>query len=208
MSEPPSVGGALPDDLRRRLEFVIEADRLKTVLRRCWIGDRSRLENSAEHSWWLTLMAIVLAPHAAEELDLLRVLQLVVVHDLVEVDAGDTFLYDDRARRDKAERERAAADRLFAVLPEPQGAELRALWDEYEQRSTPEARFAKALDRLAPLILNHRTEGGGWADHGITAAEVRRRNPSVAEASPDLQALVELLIDDSVRRGFLPAGEP
>jgi putative hydrolase of HD superfamily len=199
--------GAIPDDLRRRLGFVIEADRLKTVIRRCWIGDKSRLENSAEHSWWLALMAIVLAPHAAEEIDLLRVLQLVVVHDLVEIDAGDTFLYDDAGREDKAERERAAADRLFALLPEGQAGELRALWEEYDARDTPEARFAKALDRLAPLILNHRTAGGGWADHGITAAQVRLRNPSVAEAAPALQDLVEFLIDDSVRQGFLPAGD-
>ena len=196
----------LPDELQRQLAFLLEADKLKTVSRRTWISDRSRLENSAEHSWWLALMAIVLAPHAAEEVDLLRVIQLVVVHDLVEIDAGDTFLYDDAAREDKAVRERAASERIFALLPSPQDVQLRELWEEYEARSTPEARFAKALDRLAPLMLNHATGGGGWADHGITAEQVRRRNPSVAAAAPALQELVEHLIEDSVAQGFLPPG--
>ena len=194
----------IDDRLRRQLEFIIEADRLKSVERRCWLTDGSRHENTAEHSWHLALMAIVLAEHAAEPVDLMRVLQMVVVHDLVEIDAGDTFLYDDEGRLTKEEREREAADRLFAVLPEPQAEQLRALWDEYSSRATPDARFAKALDRLAPLLLNHATGGGGWADHGITAEQVRLRNPSVAQASPTLQAVVEHLISDSVEQGFLP----
>lgn len=192
------------DRVREQLAFILEADRLKTVERRCWIADGSRRENSAEHSWYLALMAIVLAEHAAEPVDLLRVLQLVVVHDLVEIDAGDTFLYDDEGRATKDERERAAADRLFALLPEPQAAQLRDLWDEYAARATPEARFAKALDRLAPLMLNHTTGGGGWRDHDITAGDVRLRNPSIAEAAPELQRVVDHLIDDAVAEGFLP----
>ncbi|MGH2687129.1 MAG: HD domain-containing protein [Actinomycetota bacterium] len=194
----------IDDRVRRQIGFILEADRLKGVERRCWLTDGSRRETSAEHSWHLALMAIVLAEHAAEPVDVLRVLQLVVVHDLVEIDAGDTFLYDDAGRTTKDERERQAADRLFAMLPPPQGAQVRDLWDEYTSRSTPEARFAKALDRLAPLLLNHATHGGGWSDHGITAEQVRSRNPSVAEASPVLQEVVEHLIADSVAQGFLP----
>ena len=193
----------IDDRLARQIGFILEADRLKSVERRCWITDGTRRENSAEHSWHLVLMAIVLADHAAEPIDPLRVIELLAVHDLVEIDAGDTFLYDDEARTTKDDRERQAADRLFAMLPEPQAERLRGLWDEYAARATPEARFAKALDRLAPLLLNHAGGGRAWIDHGITAAQVRLRNPSVEGASPALQALIEHLIDDSVEQGLL-----
>ena len=139
------------DPLDSQLRFVLEADRLKSVLRRSTLNDGSRRENSAEHSWHLALMALVLGEHAPPGSDLSKVSAMVVLHDLVEIDAGDLYVYaDEAAQRRQAVAERAAADRLFGLLPAEQGAALRALWDEFEQRITPEARFARALDRLHP----------------------------------------------------------
>ena len=148
------------DPLDSQLRFVLEADRLKSVLRRSTLNDGSRRENSAEHSWHLALMALVLGDHAPPGTDLGKVSAMVVLHDLVEIDAGDLYVYaDEAAQRRQAVAERAAADRLFGLLPPGQGTALRALWDEFEQRITPEARFARALDRLQPLIANY--EAGG-----------------------------------------------
>jgi putative hydrolase of HD superfamily len=149
--------------------FLLEADRLKTVLRQSTLTDGSRRENSAEHSWHLALMALVLAEHAPPGVDLARVMTMVVLHDLVEVDAGDLSVYAaaaDQARQGRAER--AAADRLFAMLPPAQAASLRALWDEFEERATAEAKFARALDRLQPMLINMVTGGGTWQARGIT----------------------------------------
>ncbi len=150
------------DRLAQQMAFIIEIDRLKTVLRRTLIADGSRHENSAEHSWHLALAAMVLAEHSDEPVALLRVLQMLLVHDIVEIDAGDTFYYDDAGRQDKAEREQRAADHLFGLLPDDQAAELHALWTEFEARQTAEARFANALDRLMPLIHNTLNDGHTW----------------------------------------------
>src|SRR6516165_4030198 len=161
------------ESLERRIEFLLEADRLKTVARQSRITDGSRHENSAEHSWHLALMALVLAGHAPPGTDLARVLAMLLVHDLVEIDAGDLFVYADGAALARQEvAERAAADRIFALLPDPQAAEIRGLWDEFEERRTREARFARALDRLQPMLLNMRTGGGTWVAHGVTLDRV------------------------------------
>jgi putative hydrolase of HD superfamily len=154
--------------LSRQIDFVREADRLKTVYRQTLLMDGSRYENDAEHSWHVCLMAALLHEHAGSTgVDLLRVLKMLLVHDIVEIDAGDTYCYDEEAHRDKAERERAAADRLFALLPEDQAGEVRALWEEFEGMGTPEARFAAALDRLQPLLHNYFTRGEAWRRHGV-----------------------------------------
>ena len=161
------------EPLDRQVGFLLEADRLKTVLRQSTLTDRSRRENSAEHSWHLALMALVLAEHAPPGTDLGRVMVMVVLHDLVEIDAGDLFAYAtpaDQARQERAER--AAADRLFALLPPAQASSLRALWEEFEERATAEAKFARALDRLQPMLINMVTDGGTWAAHGVTADQV------------------------------------
>jgi len=155
------------DPLDSQLRFVLEADRLKSVLRRSTLNDGSRRENSAEHSWHLALMALVLGEHAPRGTDLAKVSAMVVLHDLVEIDAGDLYVYaDEAAQRRQAVAERAAADRLFGLLPPEQGAAFRALWDEFEQRITPEARFARALDRLQPLIANYEAGGKTWHHRG------------------------------------------
>ena len=175
------------EPLDSQVGFLLEADRLKTVLRQSTLTDRSRRENSAEHSWHLALMALVLAEHAPPGTDLGRVMAMVVLHDLVEIDAGDLFAYaapTDQARQERAER--AAADRLFALLPPGQASSLRALWEEFEERATAEAKFARALDRLQPMLINMVTEGGhlgrAWRDRRPGADQGRADRGRLAVA--------------------------
>ena len=188
---------ALDPDLAARLRFALEIDSLKSVLRRNSVTDGSRRENSGEHSWHLALMAIVLAPHAGVPVDVGRVVEMLLVHDLVEIDAGDTFVYDAAAREQQADIERRAADRLFALIPGDEGTRLRSTWDEFEAALTPEARFAHSVDRIAPLLLNHANRGELWADYGITAERVRAYNAHIADGAPDLWAAAQALIDDA-----------
>ncbi|MFM9864625.1 MAG: HD domain-containing protein [Micropepsaceae bacterium] len=174
--------------LREQLNFLAEIDRLKSVIRQSPLIDRSRRENSAEHSWHLAMFALVLFEHSAAKVDLLRVLKLLLVHDIVEIDAGDAPLHAagvDRSALEKAER--AAAERIFGILPEPQGRELLTLWLEFEGAETAEARFAKALDRLQPLIINSLTGGGTWTENGVTEQQVwERYGPAIFGGAPPL----------------------
>ncbi|MFL5581918.1 MAG: HD family hydrolase [Gemmatimonadaceae bacterium] len=190
-----------PDRLRRQLAFLVEIDRLKGVLRKTRLIDRSRQENSAEHSWHLALAAVVLAEHAPAGADVARVVRMVLVHDLVEIDAGDVFAYDAAANVGKAEREQGAAQRLFGLLPEAQGAELRGLWEEFERGDTPDAAFAVALDRLQPLLVNHHSGGGSWTQHGVTRAQVLARMAPIERALPSLWAEVLAVVDENCRLG-------
>jgi putative hydrolase of HD superfamily len=194
----------LDPDLVARLRFVLEADALKTVLRRNSITDGSRRENTGEHSWYISLMALVLAPYSREPIDVGRVIEMLLVHDIVEIDAGDTFVYDTEARTHKEELEQRAADRLFAMVPGDDGARLRARWDEFEASATPEARFAHSVDRLAPLLLNHANRGELWKDYGITAERVVAYNAHIADGSEDLWAAARALIDDATANGWFP----
>jgi putative hydrolases of HD superfamily len=190
--------------LDSQLRFLLEADRLKSVLRQSRIIDGSRQENSAEHSWHLGLMSLVLGEYAPAGTDLSRVTAMVLVHDLVEIDAGDLFVYAGapaQARQEEAER--AAADRLFALLPASQAAGFRALWDEFEERRTPEAKFARALDRLQPMLANYQLGGGTWTQHGVTASQVLDKVALIEDGSAALGAYARELIADSVSRGFL-----
>ena len=190
--------------LAQQVEFIVEIDKLKQVYRRTWLTDKSRQENDAEHSWHLGVMAILLLEHAQQpQLDLLRVLKMVLVHDLVEIDAGDTFAYDDAGAADKAERENAAADRVFGLLPAEQAAELRAIWEEFEARQTPEAKYAAALDRFQPMLHNYLTQGKAWQEHGVTADQVIARNQHIAEGSPMLWKFAEAFVADAVAKGYL-----
>ena len=190
--------------LERQVAFLVEADKLKRVLRQSVISGKQRRENSAEHSWHITLMALVLAEHAAAPgLDLLQVLRMLILHDLVEIDAGDTFVYDEAARRGQQEREERAAERIFGLLPGEDGARLRAAWDEFEAHESPEAKFARALDRLQPLLLNYVNEGFGWQRHGVRAEQVRALNRVIEDGAPKLWRFASELIDDAVRRGYL-----
>jgi putative hydrolases of HD superfamily len=199
----------LPFDgrLGRQLAFLIEVDRLKTVLRASTLAATERRENDAEHSWHLALMVPVLAEYADEPIDVGHTIRLVVVHDLVEIYAGDTPLYDDQLRTNQVERELAAAERLFGLLPEDQAQEFRALWDEFEARQTAEARFAKAIDRLEPNLLNWMAGGGTWLTPGVTADTVRTRTAHIGEASKTLGEAMAALIDGAERNGWVAAGQ-
>jgi len=201
----------LPDTLDPRiaaqLTFVVEVDRLKTVLRQSPLAAESRRENDAEHSWHLALMVILLAEHADEPVDVGHTVKLVVVHDLVEIHAGDTPLYDDAGAATQQAREQAAADRLFGLLPADQARELRALWDEFEARETPEARFAKGMDRLEPMLLNWMAGGGTWQTPGVTGDVVRARTAHIGKASAALGEAAEVMIGEGERRGWMHSAE-
>ena len=193
--------------LAQQIEFIAECDRLKEVFRQT-VNTRSRRpENDAEHSWHLCLCVIVLAEHAnVPHLDVLRVLKMVIVHDLVEIDAGDTFAYDTAAMAGQHERESIAANRIFGLLPPDQTREFRALWDEFEGRQTPEARFAAAVDRFQPMLLNCRTQGAAWNRHGVTHDRVVARNRHIADGCNELWWYAEKMLQDVVDAGHLTKG--
>jgi putative hydrolase of HD superfamily len=192
------LGESIPEPLRRQLEFILEIDRLKSVLRQSYLIDIDRHENSAEHSWHLAVAAMVLAEHAKERIDISKVIRLVLVHDLVEIDAGDTFIYDEAANVGKAAREQEAANRLFGVLAEDQAQSFMSLWREFEDRETPEAKFAFALDRLLPILHNVFTQGGSWKEHGIRREQALKKNRPIEDGSPDLWQAVESLITQTL----------
>jgi putative hydrolase of HD superfamily len=191
------------DRIRRQLALVVESDRLKLVLRRTLVTGGVRQENSAEHSWHLALAAMALAEHAGAEVDIGRVMRMVVVHDLVEIDAGDTFAYDATANLGRVDREKLAADRLFGLLPAPEGVEMRSLWEEFEEGTSPTARFAIALDRLLPLLLNDLTDGGSWRVHGVTKTQVLRRMAPIEQAIPALWPVVREIVDRNCTLGHI-----
>jgi 5'-deoxynucleotidase YfbR-like HD superfamily hydrolase len=198
----------LPDDdagerLARQIDFIVEIDKLKRIERRTTLIDRSRQENSAEHSWHIALMAVLLGEHAAGEVDLLRVVKMLLVHDLVEIDAGDTFCYDAAGNADKEERERRAAERLFALPPADQGVELWALWEEFEARETPEARYATALDRMQPILHNLHTDGVSWRRHGIRKQQVLTRNRPIGDGAPTLWEYISRRVEEAAAEGML-----
>lgn len=190
--------------LEQQLTFSIELDKLKTILRRSQLMDASRRENSAEHSWHLAAMAMLLTEYAVEPVNITRVLKMLLVHDVVEIDAGDTFAYDTAANlATQNERESRAADRLFGLLPQEQRDELRALWEEFEHRSTPESKYANALDRLQPLFQNYRSGGSSWKNHGVTREQVMERMQAVKIGMPLVWPTVMKLVDDACAEGMV-----
>lgn len=195
--------------LDRQMRFLVEIDKLKQVARQTLLIDGERRENSAEHSWHIAVLAPLLAEYVPDPaMDLARVMEMALIHDIVEIDAGDTYCYDPQAGLDKAAREAAAAARLFGLLPEDQGRHFMALWQEFEARQSPEARFAAALDRIQPLVHNFMTQGRQWRAHGVRSDQVRARMRPVREGAPRLWRFAQSLIDQSVVRGYLaPGGE-
>lgn len=191
------------DRLTQQIQFIIEIDKLKNILRQTKLTDGSRQENSAEHSWHIAIMAIILAEYAEPEVDIIKAIKMLLIHDLIEIDAGDTFCYDVKGNLDKAEREIKAATRIFGLLPSEQAKELRQLWEEFELSRTVTAKFAIALDRLQPLLQNQQNHGGTWQTHGITENLVRKRMSPVKDASPILGELVEEIIADCIAAGHL-----
>ena len=187
----------------QQIRFIVEIDKLKNVLRRTLLTDGTRRENSAEHSWHLALMAVLLVEHADPGVDVRRVIEMLLVHDIVEIDAGDTFAYDVAANADRAARERAAADRLFSLLPPDQQHALRALWEEFEAGQTAESRYALALDRLQPLLQNVFAQGGAWRSHGVTREQILVRMQPVGDLSAELGAYVVRMIDEVWAAGYI-----
>ena len=189
--------------LAARIDFLLEIDKLKGVLRRSLLVDGSRFENTAEHSWHLAMAALVLAPYAGPEVDLVRAVEILLIHDIVEVDAGDTYIYDEAGRTDKQAREEAAAERLFGLLPDDQAARIAELWAEYEARTSPTARFAYAIDRLQPLLLNAGSGGRSWLKHGIRHSQAATVNGPIVEGSDDLWQLARSILDHAADEGLL-----
>lgn len=187
---------SVSDRLERQLSFIAELDRLKSVERRISLIGGLRLENSAEHSWHLAVMATLLVEYAPTGVDLARAQQMVLVHDVVEIDAGDTFAFDAAGRADQAERESAAAARLFGLLPPDQAGELRALWEEFEAGATPTARFAVALDRFQALLMNRGNGGGTWRLHRVEREQVLARMEPIRRVAPDLWPVVLRTLDE------------
>ncbi|HKB91076.1 MAG TPA: HD domain-containing protein [Opitutaceae bacterium] len=189
--------------LEQQIRFIAEVDKLKEIFRQTVLIQSRRAENDAEHSWHLALMVLVLAEYSNEPIDSLRVLKMLIIHDLVEIDAGDTFAYDTTRMVDQHEREARAADRIFGLLPADQTKEFRQLWDEFEMRNTADSRFAAALDRFHPMMLNTLTDGFAWKKHGVTKDRVIARNKHIAEGSSDLWEYASAMLDRAVATGAL-----
>ncbi len=194
---------AIDERLQQMMDFSDTLDQLKSVYRKNLIMDGSREENSAEHSWHMAILCMFMDEYAPEKIDQFRAMKMMLIHDVVEIDAGDTFCYDEKGYEDKAEREQAAADRIFGLLPEEMGRELRALWDEFEECETPEAAFANALDRFQVLRQNLRSDGGTWRLYDIPKSRVLVRMGQVREGAPKLWPVVLELLDGAVRDGIL-----
>ncbi len=189
--------------LKNQLEFLVEIDKMKSVLRRTLIIDGSRRENDAEHSWHLAMLAMVLEEYSEREINISRVVRMCLVHDLVEVYAGDTFAYDEKGYEDKLARENAAADKLFSMLPPEQGSEFRALWEEFDEAETADAMYAAAMDRLQPIMNNFMTNGHTWREGNVTSDKVLDRMQKIKQATPELWPVVEYIVNTSVEKGIL-----
>ena len=186
-----------------QIRFLVEMDKMKNIYRQTRVLHEDRAENDAEHAWHLAMLALVLSEYANEPVDLKKVLATVLIHDIVEIDAGDTYAYDEAGNATKAEREQKAADRLFGMLPEDQGKEMRQLWDDFEAFATPEARFANALDRVQPLMLNYCKHGESWKTHGTKRGQVEKRTQVIREGSEVLHDFVAELIRRAAEEGLL-----
>ena len=190
--------------LEKQLALIIELDQLKSVLRRTRVksADR-RLENSGEHSWHVTLMAVLMQEHANAPIDIARVMKMLLIHDVVEIDAGDTFVYDVAASKEQEEKELKAAERLFGMLPSDQGDELFALWKEFEAAQSDDAKYAKALDRLIPMLLNYHNDGQSWKEHGVTREQALTINKRIEFGSVTLWDKAKELIEEATEKGWL-----
>lgn len=190
--------------LEQQFEFFREIDKEKFIGRQTYLTGGERKENDAEHAWHMAIMAILLNEYANEEIDVLKTVTMILIHDIVEIDAGDTYAYDEEGKATQREREVKAADRLFQMLPEDQGKKLRGLWEEFEEAKTPEARFARTMDHIQPLMLNDATDGKAWREHGIHLSQVLQRNENTAKGSEKLwEYALETLIQPNVEKGNL-----
>ena len=190
--------------LERQIAFCREIDKEKQVGRQTYLADGSRKENDAEHAWHMAVMTLLLSEYANDEMDVLRTVSMLLVHDLVEIDAGDTFAYDEEAKKSQRERELKGAERLFGMLPEDQRDRIRALWDEFEAGQTAEARFARTMDNFQPMLLNAASDGKAWSERGVRLEQVEHRNAKTAKGSAELWTYaLENFIKPNVEKGRL-----
>ncbi|MDD7402728.1 MAG: HD domain-containing protein [Butyribacter sp.] len=188
--------------IEQQMEFMREIDGLKQIGRQTYLKDGSRKENDAEHSWHLAMMALVMQEYANEQIDLLRVVSMVLIHDVVELDAGDTYAYDDAGNTTKREREVAAADRIFHILPDDQAVYFRDLWEEFEAENTAEAKFAHVLDNIQPMMLNDASDGKAWREHQVKLSQILKRNEHTQNGSEEIWKYAkEELIAPNMKKG-------
>lgn len=191
--------------LEKQIAFLTEVDKEKNIFRQTYLADGKRKENDAEHAWHLALAAVLLKEHIKEDVDLGRVMTMVLIHDLVEIDAGDTYAYDAEGAATKREREVKAADRIFGILPDDQGTCLRELWDEFEAYETAEAKYAHLLDNFQSLMLNDASDGKSWTEHGVHKSQVCRRNARIPETSEIVWEKMLEIMDKHIEKGHLQA---
>lgn len=188
--------------LEKQFDFFREIDKEKFIGRQTYLTDGERKENDAEHAWHMAIMTVLLAEYANEKIDVLKTVMMLLIHDLVEIDAGDTYAYDEEGKKTQREREKKAAKRIFGLLPEEQGGKLMALWEEFEAYETPEANFAHTMDNIQPVMLNDATDGKAWLEHGVHLSQILGRNKKTAEGSEELwQYAYEKMIAPNAAKG-------
>lgn len=187
--------------LEQQLQFIVEIDKVKQIFRQTYLADGTRKENDAEHSWHIALMAYLLQEYASEPVDVPRVMLMVLIHDLVEIDAGDTYAYDPEGAKTKAEREKKAAERIFGLLPKEQGEMLKGLWEEFEEYKTADAKYAHLLDNFQPLLLNDAFDGVSWVEHGVKKSQIYKRNERIEETSPEVWDCMQQVIEKHIQAG-------
>lgn len=187
--------------LEQQMEFIREIDKVKKITRQSYIADASRKENDSEHSWHITLMAILLSEYSNEPVDILKVVKMLLIHDLVEIDAGDSYAYDAASQATAHAREVKAADRIFGLLPQDQASEYRSLWDEFEAYESPEARYAHVMDNFQPLVLNDATDGLSWREHQVKRENIEKRNAKIPSGSQAIWEYMQQLIQNNVDKG-------
>jgi len=193
----------ITERLKKQIKFMLEIDKLKNIYRQTYVLGENRKENDAEHSWHIAVLAVLLAEHANAKLDVLKVIKMLLIHDIVEIDAGDTYCYDDEGYKTKSFREEQAAKRIFGMLPDDQSSEFYDLWREFEDVSSNEAKFAAVLDRLQPLTLNYFKNGISWQEHEVHKEQVEKRNMHTFESSENLAELISAMINDAAEKGYL-----
>lgn len=192
------------EKLKKQMEFLMEIDKLKNIFRQTLIADKSRNENDAEHSWHMAMYATILEEYAPENTDILKVIKMALVHDIIEIYAGDTFLYDEEMTKSKEKREKEAAEKIYSILPTEQGKEIKSLWEEFEQKQTKEAIFCATLDRIQPIILNYLTQGSTWKKHNVKREMVLNKGYLIFEKADErLKQFVLDIINESVEKGYL-----
>lgn len=187
--------------LEKQIQFIVEVDKVKNIFRQTYLSDGERKENDAEHSWHLALSAILLKEYVSEEVDLLKVITMVLIHDLVEIDAGDTYAYDSEGAKDKREREEKAADRIFGILPIEQGQYFRELWEEFEAYETEDAKYAHLLDNFQPMLLNDATKGKSWSEHQVKKEQIYKRNERIEETSETIWEEMQRIVEKNIQLG-------